>query len=71
MVHDYSKLKGRIVEKYDTNSAFSVALGYTNVHLSRKLNGSAKFSYDDIIKCQELLNIKKSEIGDYFFTFKV
>lgn len=68
MTFNYSKLRGKIVEKYGSIAAFSTALGISNITLSMKLNNKIRFTSDDIIKIVELLEIPADEIGDYFFT---
>jgi len=68
---DYSKLCGRIVERFGTRSAFAEKLGMTPSNLSGRLKGHVKFSSEDISKMVELLEIPDSEISTYFFTRKV
>ena len=67
MDYKYAKLKGRIVEKFGTQGKFAEALGVIPLTVSRKLNGEAGFSRDDMLIWAELLGIKKSEIPAYFF----
>lgn len=67
MARGHKKLRGRIVEKYDTIGAFAERIGLSRVWTGAKLNGSAKFSSDDIRKWSELLDIAPDEIGKYFF----
>ena len=67
-MYDYSKLRGRIVEKFGTISAFTKALGSSTVTVSAKLNNKSGFSRGDIEHWSELLKIPSSEIGLYFFT---
>lgn len=67
-MYDYSKLRGRIVEKFGTISAFTEALGSSTVTVSAKLNNKSGFSRSDIEHWSELLEIPFVEIGLYFFT---
>lgn len=67
MPFNYSKLKGRIIEKYGSMTNFSEKLGVSKQALSRKMNGKISFSRNDILKWCELLDIDQSEIGIYFF----
>ena len=67
MPFNYSKLKGRIIEKYGSMTNFSEKLGVSKQALSRKMNGNINFSRNDILKWCELLDIDQSEIGIYFF----
>lgn len=71
MEFDYSKLKGRIVERFQTQSKFSGAMGISNRSLSLKLNGQRAFTQQEIVKATFLLSIDKKEISNYFFTPKV
>lgn len=67
MAFNYSKLKGRIMEKFRTQGCFSRALGVSGRTLSLKLNNKIFFSQDEIAKISELLNINSDEIQVYFF----
>ena len=68
---DYSKLKGRIREIFDTQSAFAEAMGISAITLSAKLNNKVQWKSSEIDKACELLKIAKEEIPIYFFTPKV
>lgn len=67
MAKTYLKLRGRIIEKFCTLEAFSKSLNVSVQTVCAKLNGRSAFSQDDIIKWCKLLDIKASEVGDYFF----
>lgn len=71
MAYDYSKLLGRIVEKYSTQSAFAVAMGISERTLSLKLNNRIPFKQTEIQRSCVLLDIKVADIPAYFFTMKV
>lgn len=68
---DYSKLRGRIVEKFGTLSEFSEHLHISRVSMNNKLNETTKFTRDDILEWSELLEIKPEEYAAYFFVTKV
>ncbi len=68
MSFNYSKLKGKIKEKYSTQSAFANSLGMSTVSLSAKLNNRVEFSQHEILKCCELLEIPMKNIPDFFYT---
>ena len=68
MPYRYNKLRGRIVEKYGTQSKFAEALGLSNNSLSNKLNCKIGFSQEDILKWSQLLDIGSSDFYEYFFT---
>ena len=63
-----NKLRGKIIEKYGTMTAFSDALGITRANFSNKMRGKTYFSVQDIYAIKGLLNLEDSEIGEYFFT---
>lgn len=71
MAFDFRKLRGKIVEKYSTVSAFAQAFGVSKNTFSKKLNNQVKFSADDIIKIVDMLDIPENEINEYFFRQKV
>lgn len=68
---DYSRLKGRIKEKFRTQAIFAKELGISSVSLSAKLNNAVSFSQNEINKSCELLDIPPIEISIYFFKTKV
>lgn len=67
MAFNYSKLRGRIVEKYGTQSNFADALGKPIQTISTKLNNKVGFTREDILVWSKLLDISESEYGAYFF----
>lgn len=73
ILFDYSKLNGRIVEKFGSQRAFAKALGKSEVIISRKLCGKAGITTRDIAiwSSDEFLDIPGDQIGDYFFKVKV
>jgi len=71
MPYNYSKLIGRIIERYGSQSAFSRAVCLSERALSLKLNGKLGWKQQEIAKCCELLFIDPSEIATYFFDLKV
>lgn len=68
---DYSKLRGRIRERYVTEQAFAEAMGKTVSQMSLLLNGKAIWRQDDIRRASGLLEIADGEIGSYFFADRV
>ncbi|WP_430598239.1 DUF739 family protein [Enterococcus sp. AZ177] len=71
MSYDYSKLSGRIVEKFGTQYNFSIAMGVSERTLSLKLNGKVSWKDRDIAKACELLGLSTKNIPIYFFSEKV
>lgn len=68
MSYTYRKLRGRIVEKYRTQTNFAKAVGISKNAMSRKMSGQVRLSQEDMIQWAELLEIDKEDFGDYFFT---
>lgn len=70
---DYSKLIGRIIEKFGSRRNFAEAIELSENSMSQKLSGKMKITTDDIKQwCKpEFLDIPCNEIGVYFFTPKV
>lgn len=71
MEFDYSKLRGRIVEKYATQEAFARKVGQTPTTISCKLKNRKPITRKDIIEWGKVLSIEPNDIGAYFFTEKV
>ena len=71
MAFDYSKLRGKIREMFETQSKFAKAMGISSVSLSAKLNNTVQFTQAEINKACELLSIPTEFIPIYFFTEKV
>lgn len=66
-MYDYSKLRGRIYEKYGTQTAFNEAMGWKNRQsISYKLRGKTPFKQDEIYRAISLLDIDNPI--PYFFT---
>ena len=69
--YDYSKLKGRIIEKYGTQLALAKKIGWSERTLSLKLNGKVPFSQKDIEQMLKALGLGRKDIQTYFFTVNV
>ena len=67
MGFNYSKLRGRIIEKYGSQRLFAQKINISNETLSRKLTGKSYFKQDEIWKISELLGIKTEQFDSYFF----
>lgn len=63
----YAKLRGRIVEKFGSQAAFAAALGWREALLSAKLNNKSAWSFAEVMKVCELLEIPLNEVRLYFF----
>ena len=73
MEFDFSKLRGRIVEKYGTCNAFSAASGFSASGLSDRLNNKTPWDTREIhrIVQPDCLDIAAEDIPSYFFAPKV
>lgn len=69
--YDYRKLRGRIKEKFGTQSAFAKAIGVSDVSLSNKLNNNVEWGQEEMEMSILLLDIAHTDIHSYFFTHKV
>jgi hypothetical protein len=68
---DYSKLSGRIREKYGSQKAFAKALGMSEAALSNKMTGIYYFTQPEIKKSVKLLELDPGSVTDYFFTPRI
>ena len=71
MAFDYSKLRGRIREKFGTEQNFARAMGMGRVSLSMKLNNEGDFTRKQMLRAAELLGLDAGEIPEYFFKVEV
>lgn len=73
MKFDYSKLTGRIIEKFGSRRAFADACGFSENTISKKLSGKMAITTNDIVNwsSSELLDISSADIPEYFFAFRV
>jgi hypothetical protein len=71
MEFDFSKLLGRIVEKFGTRSAFAAELGLADSVLSSRLSNKVYFNAEEIHRSCEILDIDPQDIPVYFFAVKV
>ena len=60
------KLKGKIIEKYNTVKAFAAAMDKTPDTISAKLRGRSPWKVYEIDRACELLAISKEDVGLYF-----
>lgn len=63
----FSKLKGRIIEKFGTQKKFAEALGVSNNLVSLKMQKRCEFSKEDMLRWGELLDIPPEQFYDFFF----
>ena len=67
MLYNYSKLKGRIIEKCGSQAVFAQMMGISARTISLKLNNKIYFKQSEIKKAQDILDLGNDEIQDYFF----
>jgi transcriptional regulator with XRE-family HTH domain len=63
----YAKLRGIIVEKFRTQSAFAEVMGMNVATLNGRLNNRSQWTAGEITKACDLLGIPLSEAHHYFF----
>lgn len=68
MTKDFSKLSGKIVEKYGTQYNFAIALGLSERSLSLKLNNKVGWRDEEMERAIDLLDLDLNDIPAYFFT---
>lgn len=73
MEFDFSKLIGRMVEKYGTRAACAQAAGIPEAVLYSRLSNKTHFDAEEIyvLAAPDCLDIPAGEIMSYFFTPKV
>lgn len=67
MAFDYSKLRGKIREKFSTQENFAASIGVSCVSISAKLNNKVEFTQEEIHKSCDVLGISLNDIAEYFF----
>lgn len=67
IIFDYSKLEGRIKEKFKSQQNLAEQLSYGKTSLNLKLNNKVSFSQKDILELATLLEIPDEEVSSYFF----
>lgn len=71
MAFDYSKLSGKIREKFGTQAEFAKAMGLSERTISLKMNGKVFFKQPEIAKACRLLKIEECDVPEYFFKKEV
>lgn len=71
MDFDYSKLRGRIIEKFGSQSRFAVAMGWSERTMSLKITGKRSWKQTEMCLALSLLELSDEDISDYFFKTKV
>lgn len=71
MIFNYNRLRGKIIEKYGSQSEFAKMMNWSEKTLSAKMNNKISWKQTDICKVIELLGLSKYDIQEYFFTLEV
>lgn len=71
MAYDFSKILGRIIEKFGKQYAFAAKMGWSERTCSMKINSKIEWKQSEIIQACNLLDICNKDIPDYFFKLKV
>ncbi len=71
MSYNYSKLNGRIIEKFGTKASFAKAMQLSERSISLKLNNKVPWKQPEMQKAAKILDFPESEIQEYFFTLEV
>lgn len=71
MSFEYSKLLGRIKEKYSTQANFAKVMDLSERSISQKINGKCGWKQQEIARACRVLNIEVENIPEFFFTINV
>ena len=63
----FQKLRGKIIEKYGTAGKFAEAMGYSKQVISLRMTGKREWTYGDIVKASQLLDLTRDELAACFF----
>ena len=69
-IFDYSKLKGKIIELYGTQSNFLTHLNMTEATFIKTMKNVRYFNQSEILIILNLFKLNVADIGDYFFSAK-
>lgn len=65
---DYSKLRGRIIEKFGNTKDFIEAMNFSKTTFYSKMNNNSDWDSQEIFRACNLLDIAEFDIPAYFFT---
>lgn len=71
ILFDYSKLKGRIVEKCGSQKSFADQLRISEPTMTSKLSGATYFTQSEINRAMAILDLEPGTVSEYFFTPRV
>lgn len=67
IIYDYSKLLGKIIEKFGNKSNFASKMKLSERTISLKLNNKVEFKQKEIVNACYLLDIPIEQVYMYFF----
>lgn len=67
-MYNTSKLKGRIIEKFGSQTAFATAVNRPKAYISQYMNGKVSLDQRTIDEWSKVLEIPGKDICAYFFT---
>lgn len=71
IIFDYSKLNGKITEKFKRQNLFIEKISMSAPTFIRKINNGGYFSQDEMEEILNVLGISLNEIPNYFFVKQV
>lgn len=71
MAFDYSKLRGRIIEKFGSQMRFAKEMKWSERTLSLKMNCKVFWKQPEICMALNLLELSDRDVPTYFFVTKV
>lgn len=72
LIFDYSRLKGKIIEKYDTQSKFIESISMSEPTFIKKINSNGYFTQKEIIEIMNKLDVEINDLNicNYFYCLK-
>lgn len=67
-IFNYSKLKGKIIEKYGTQTNFLDSMGMSETTFIKSIKCERYFDQGEMLEIADLLDINYSDIDIYFFS---
>lgn len=64
---NYRKLLGKVIERYGNQADCARAIGVSRSYFNQLLNGKKEFSYNNVVKLVDVLELSERETLDIFF----
>lgn len=68
---DYSRLSGKVVEKFGSRATFAREIGFSEASVSKWFNNQHYWPHEAMIAACDALEISDTEVGSYFFTKRI